>query len=374
MKRYVAEMGARLARAIPARHAVPMPVDAVLVGRRNNPPDAKRGIRGLAAYSPIHYQELPELFMDFICSLTGKSPSTTGAGSEGALTKGPFNALLPIADLNNALVSFILTGLAGFSTAAGHIGPNVRVDHDLSLLAPEIWCRLTPAERDPAYLIREGLLEPLEDFQHDGQLILASRLGYRITRKFVGLFFGRVFDNPAKVFDDSILRPETQDPNAFADAVRYITEAQQRVAARYFEDGSHELACPPLKEILNIMVAGRPLRRDAASQAVRQMFTLEYLLESDWYRERLAIKQRRDIALWKRHLEYLDRYLAHHGRQRAFGSVDVVAQRQRVETELARLRSTAYLSELFGTLGADPIEPRVKPERRSTPAGVAAAT
>ena len=31
--------------------------------------------------------------MDFICSLTGKSPSTTGAGSEGALTKGPFNAL-----------------------------------------------------------------------------------------------------------------------------------------------------------------------------------------------------------------------------------------------------------------------------------------
>ena len=49
--------------------------------------------------------ELPELFMEFICSMTGKSPSTTGAGSEGALTKGPFNALPPIIDLNNALVS-----------------------------------------------------------------------------------------------------------------------------------------------------------------------------------------------------------------------------------------------------------------------------
>ncbi len=48
----------------------------------------------LAVYNPIHYQELPELFMDFICSLTGKSPSTTGFGSEGALTKGPFNARL----------------------------------------------------------------------------------------------------------------------------------------------------------------------------------------------------------------------------------------------------------------------------------------
>ena len=72
--------------------------NAVLAGRRNNPPDLKAGIPPLAVYSPIHYQEPPELFMDFICSLTGKSPSTTGAGSEGALTKGPFNALAPTAD------------------------------------------------------------------------------------------------------------------------------------------------------------------------------------------------------------------------------------------------------------------------------------
>jgi hypothetical protein len=281
MKRHVAAMGARLSRAIPAKFAVPTPVDCVLLGRRNNPPDAKRGIRSLAVYNPIHYQELPELFMDFICSLTGKSPSTTGAGSEGALTKGPFNALLPITDLNNALVSYILTGLAGFSTAAGHIGPNVRVDHDLSLLAPEVFCRLNPGERDPAWLIREGLLEPMEDFTHNGELILASRLGYRITRRFVGMFFGRVFDNPAKVFDDAILRPETQDPESFADGIKYITEAQQRVAAQYYEDDSYELACPPLAALLDIMTANRPLGRGPESQELRRMFTAEYLLESD---------------------------------------------------------------------------------------------
>ena len=80
-----------------------------LAGRRNNPPDAKAGIRALAVYSPIHYEELPELFMDFVSSLTGKSPSTAGAGSEGALA-GPFNALLPVVDLNYALVSYMLTG------------------------------------------------------------------------------------------------------------------------------------------------------------------------------------------------------------------------------------------------------------------------
>ena len=91
----------------------------MLAGRRNNPPDPKAGIPPLAVYSPIHYQELPELFMDFICSLTGKSPSTTGFGSEGALTKGPFNALWPVVDVNNALVSAIVTGYGGFTTAAG---------------------------------------------------------------------------------------------------------------------------------------------------------------------------------------------------------------------------------------------------------------
>jgi len=87
--------------------------------------------------------------MDFVCSLTGKSPSTTGAGSEGALTKAPFNALCPVIDLNNALVSFILTGYHGFTTPAGYIGHKYRVDHDLSLLIPELWARMQPFEKIP---------------------------------------------------------------------------------------------------------------------------------------------------------------------------------------------------------------------------------
>lgn len=108
--RYLAELSTRLARGLRADQAVHFPVNAVLPGRRNNPRDVQAGIKPLAVYNPIHYQELPELFMDLICSLTGKSPSTTGAGSEGAMTKGPFNALCPTADLNTALVSFILCG------------------------------------------------------------------------------------------------------------------------------------------------------------------------------------------------------------------------------------------------------------------------
>ena len=98
---YLAEVGVRLHRKVKPADDVVDVVNAVMPGRRNNPADRKAGIRPLSVYNPIHYQELPELFMDFICSLTGKSPSTTGAGSEGALTKGPFNMLIPTTDLNN---------------------------------------------------------------------------------------------------------------------------------------------------------------------------------------------------------------------------------------------------------------------------------
>src|SRR4029453_26631 len=119
-------------------------------------------------------------------------PSTTGAGSEGALTKGPFNALCATADLNNALVAMILTGYSGFSTAAGWIGAHHRFDYDFSLLIPRLGCPISPGEGAPGRLIADGMLEPLSDYEFEGRAVLASRLGYRITSQFVRTYFGRV--------------------------------------------------------------------------------------------------------------------------------------------------------------------------------------
>ncbi len=351
---YVTKTATRLFRAVPADQPVLNPVNAVMLGRRNNPPDREKGIRSLAVYSPIHYQELPELFMDFICSLTGKSPSTTGAGSEGALTKGPFNALRPAVDLNSALVGFILTGYAGFSSAAGHIGPDVRVDHDVSLLIPEIWCRMQPEERDPQYLIREELLEPITDFEHEGVSIPASRLGYRITSKFLNRFFGRVFDNPASVFDETILQPEKQDLDSFVDGIQYIAEAQERVALHYFKDGSYEEACPPLQAILSIMAHGSWEGHTIHDPEVRSLFTQESLLKSDWYQERLVARQKQEIALLERHLVYLDQFVQEPGYLRESKRLNISGRREWVEQQLAHVSSAEYLKELVGTIGTQP--------------------
>lgn len=352
MKWRAAEMSTRLMRATPADEPVLYPVNAVLIGRRNNPPDREKGIRALAVYNPIHYQELPELFMDLVCSLTGKSPSTTGFGLEGALTKSPFNALLPIIDLNNALVSFVLTRLNGFSTAAGHVGPNVRVDHDISLLVPEIWCRIAPEERDANRMIENGLLEKLEDYDYDGKRIYASRLGYRITRRFTRDYFARIFDKPTAVFDDAILKPELQDPEVFADGVRYICEAHKKVAEQYFGDGSIAFACPPLKALLHIMKDGDFNGKDVSDPEIREMFTRDSLLASDWYQERLKAKQQADIQLWRRHLQNVSGFsnLADHQAEE-LGLAERIAL---AKSTLAKVESPEYLASLVGTIGLDP--------------------
>lgn len=353
-KSYIADRGMRLARQISSEAPLPVPVNSVLIGRRNNPPDRAAGIRPLAVYGPIHYQELPELFMDLICSLTGKSPSTTGAGSEGALTKAPFNALRTIADLNAALVSYILTGLAGFSTAAGFVGPQKRVDHDISLLIPEIWCRLSPHERDPAFLISEGHLEPVQDFDHGGRRVLASRLGYRVTAKFIRTFLGRVFDHPDRVFDEAFLKPETQDLEAFVDGVHNITEAQQKVALQSFNDGSIEDACPPLRALLSIMAHGHYEGRDAHDPAIRNMFTREALLASDWYQNRLSSKRLADERLWQRHVSSLDQWLGSHSDQPSELTTEMQRRRDYAASQLAQAQTPEYPGSLLGTLGIDP--------------------
>ena len=349
---YLAEVATRLYRKIPASEPVYWPVNAVLPGRRANPPDPRQGIPPLAVYSPIHYQELPELFMDFISSLTGKSPSTTGYGSEGALTKRPFNALPPVIDMNNALVSAILTGCAGFTSSAGVVGPRVRVDHDISMLVPEIWCRMTVAERDPAFLIREGFLEKLADYERNGKPVLASRLGYRITTLFVDRFLGRIFETPDAVFSEEMLRPEIQDPEMFAAGVQVIVESHRRVALEYFEDGTVEAACPPLKALLHIMVHGSYEGMTVHDARFRALFTRESLLASDWYRARLRAKQQRDVELWTRHTQALAAFLAGDDLE----SARRLGLQKRLEAARARAQECAspeYLQKLFGTIGAD---------------------
>ena len=351
--RYLADVGTRLYRRVPLGQAVRVPVDAVLAGRRNNPPDPKAGIRALAVYGPIQYQELPELFMDFVSSLTGKSPSTTGAGSEGALTKGPFNALPPVVDLNNALVSYMLTGDDCFTSAAGYIGPKYRVDHDISLLIPELWARMAPEERRADFLISGGYLEKQDDFDHNGQPVLASRLGYRITNRFVLDFFGRIFTNPDSVVPPDMLKPELQGVGDYVDGINNIVETQQRIAGNYFEDGSVDDAIPPLKALLHIMAHGQFEGKTINDPAVRCLFDVSKVRGQQWYLERLAAKQQRDVRYLEAQRDYLKVFLGKETHREEADRLDLAKRLAKLEEQLVTAQGSDYIAAINGTLGLD---------------------
>ena len=345
-KYYVANVGMRLARHIPLDKTVPHPVCAVISGRRNNP--AGDGIRSLAVHGPMHYLELPELFMEYIASMTGKSPSTVGAGLEGAMTKAPFNALCPITDLNNALVSFALTEYDGWLSSTGYLGPKYRIDHDISLLVPEIWSRMKPDELRPEKLIEGGMLERCKDFEYKGKKVLASRLGWRITDEFVKRFFGRIFSTPASIFTPDMLRPELQDMETFVDGMDNMAGAHKRAAEMYFNDGSIEGACPPLKALLHIMKDGNYEGKTLEDESIRKMFTFESVINSEWYAERLITRQQIEVNHLQTVLANLQSLPAEEKTPQTATEIESVKAR------IKSVKSMGYLKSLAGTLGADP--------------------
>ena len=346
----VADLASHLLARIPADWPTRLPVDVVAAGRRNNPKE--EGVPPLCTYNPLHYMELPELLMEFISSMTGKSPSTTGAGSEGAMTKGPFNALPAIIDLNSAFLSFALTGYDGWLSSAGYIGPRVRVDHDISMLVPELFCRMSPEERAADTLIREGYLERLEDFDYEGRRILSSRLGYRMNERFATMYFGRIFLHPDMVFTDEMLRPELQDLGVFAESMDTIVKTHQRVAATYFDDGTIEWAVPPLRALLEIMAQGcTDDGRTLDEPAFRETFTRDAVLGSDWYAARLAAKQAEDVRQARGGIMTIDTFLRFPENTEASERLGLAERLQEAKAELKRLQSAAYLKGLKGTLG-----------------------
>jgi len=188
----------------------------------------------------------------------------------------------------------------------------------------------------------------------------------------VHAFFGKIFDSPLRVFSDHILRPEQQDLPSFVDGVHNIAEAQQRVAIGYFDDGSVAAACPPLQALLHIMAHGTYEGMTASEPRVRQMFTREHLLASDWYRRRLLTKQQRDVSLWRRHVAYLDRFLERAGHREVAVELDVTGRLDRARAELRRVSDPAYVDQLVGTIGADPMTDAA-PARASADEGLVAA-
>jgi hypothetical protein len=142
----------------------------------------------------------------------------------------------------------------------------------------------------------------------------------------------------------------------FADGMDNIVTTQKRVAKMYFDDGSIQQACPPLQALLHIMLYDEWEGRGCADPEFRKMFTQESLLASDWYAARLAAKQKIDRQLWRRHVEYADKFLKRTSHADEAARLGIADRLSRAKKTLEQVESPAYVETLRGTLGAEPIE------------------
>jgi hypothetical protein len=84
----------------------------------------------------------------------------------------------------------------------------------------------------------------------------------------------------------------------------------------------------------------------------RALFTREAVLAGDWYTARLQARQRKEAALWKRHIEALDAFRC--SGLEAPAEMNLGARFAAAQREHQRVSSPAYLNSLVGTIGADP--------------------
>jgi hypothetical protein len=111
---------------------------------------------------------------------------------------------------------------------------------------------------------------------------------------------------------------------------------------------------PSGKALLQIMVHGTWEGHSLGDPSLRQLFTRESMLESDWYKQRLSSKQQFDVRLWHRHIGYLETFLTRPTHSDEAKRLGIESRLERAREQLDRVKQLSYLAELLGTIGRDP--------------------
>ena len=165
----------------------------------------------------------------------------------------------------------------------------------------------------------------------------------------------RIFDEPTAVFSERMLKPELQGLEDYVDGIKNITEAQQKVALNYFEDGSIEAATPPLKILLHIMAYGNYEGKHISDPELRKYFDRDYVVNSDWYKERLVLQQQKDIAFYGKQIKYLEDFISNPRNNALVLEMDLNGRLNALKARYKEVNSENYLENLNGTIGLDPL-------------------
>ena len=151
-----------------------------------------------------------------------------------------------------------------------------------------------------------------------------------------------------------MLKPEQQDMDIYVDGINNIVETQKRVALNYFEDGSVEAACPPLKALLHIMAHGEYEGMQINDPKIRELFTAENCYQSDWYQERLITRHEVSVNHAKRTVSSIEKFLARPEYKDECERLKMAERLEEAKASLERIKAQRSLVLFKGTLGTDP--------------------
>jgi len=152
-----------------------------------------------------------------------------------------------------------------------------------------------------------------------------------------------------------MLRPELQSIEEFVEGIENIEAAMEKSAKAYFEDGSYEAAIPPLKAVLSTMVYGNYEGKSIEDPEVRKLFDRDYVLASDWYKERIDRYREREIAYIESSISYLRKFLAERAEPKSLAARRVQVELSNAHTRLEHLTAPHYVSTIWGSIGLDPL-------------------
>ena len=125
-------------------------------------------------------------------------------------------------------------------------------------------------------------------------------------------------------------------------------------ARLYFEDGSADAVCPPVKALLSIMAFGEHDGLLAGSPEFRRMFTREAVLSSDWYHARLEAARSQAVRRCERILNHVAATRSSDKTGEISARLGLPDREEVVRKEMERKRGEEYLSLLHGAIGAQP--------------------
>ena len=103
------------------------------------------------------------------------------------------------------------------------------------------------------------------------------------------------------------------------------------------------------------MAYGQYDGKDISDPELRKYFDRANVINSDWYKERLKLKQVKDIRFYDSQITYLENFIANPNNATLVENMNIKGRLKKIKDLYEHVNSKSYLENLIGTIGADPL-------------------